>query len=47
MTIRFVSDSKIDLAVSVGGGSVMDTTKAAILYGEHPPPENDFLYVRP
>ena len=33
---RFVRDAKVDGLVSVGGGSVMDTCKAANLYASHP-----------
>ena len=33
---RFAADGKFDGYVSVGGGSVMDTCKAANLYAEHP-----------
>lgn len=34
-----------DICISLGGGSVMDTTKAALLYATYPPPNNDFLHV--
>jgi alcohol dehydrogenase class IV len=37
----FVADGKFDGVVSVGGGSVMDTAKASMLYGLHP--VEDFL----
>ncbi len=33
---RFASEGKFDGYVSVGGGSVMDTCKAANLYATHP-----------
>lgn len=39
--IRFAEDGDFDGFVSVGGGSVMDTCKAANLYATHPPA--DFL----
>ena len=43
---EWCKDVKPNLCVSLGGGSVMDTTKAAILYSCHPPPkQNGFLYV--
>ena len=34
---RFVAEGRFDGVVSVGGGSVMDTAKASMLYGLHPP----------
>jgi alcohol dehydrogenase class IV len=37
----FIADGKFDGVVSVGGGSVMDTAKASMLYGLHP--VEDFL----
>ncbi len=37
----FIADGKFDGVVSVGGGSVMDTAKASMLYGLHP--VDDFL----
>ncbi len=43
---QFAIDGKFDGFVSVGGGSVMDTCKAADLYSSYPP--GDFLdYVNP
>lgn len=36
---KFVAEGKFDGVVSVGGGSVMDTAKASLLYGLHPPDE--------
>ncbi len=38
---RFVADGNFDGVVSVGGGSVMDTAKASMLYGLYP--VEDFL----
>ncbi len=38
---RFVADGNFDGVVSVGGGSVIDTAKASMLYGLHP--ADDFL----
>ena len=38
-------DVRPELAVSLGGGSVMDTAKAALLYSTFPPPDGDFLHV--
>jgi hydroxyacid-oxoacid transhydrogenase len=38
---RFIAQGSFDGCVSVGGGSVMDTAKASILYGLHP--VEDFL----
>lgn len=44
--IRFAEEGDFDGFVSVGGGSVMDTCKAADLYSTYPP--DDFLdYVNP
>jgi alcohol dehydrogenase class IV len=37
----FIADGNFDGVVSVGGGSVMDTAKASMLYGLHP--VDDFL----
>merc|ERR1719282_788385 len=37
-------DVKPHICVSLGGGSVMDTAKAALLYSTFPPPNGDFLY---
>ena len=37
---KFATDAKVDGFISVGGGSVIDTTKAANLYATHPA---DFL----
>lgn len=39
--IFFATQGKFDTFLAVGGGSVMDTAKAANLYSSHP--ENDFL----
>ena len=38
---RFIAQGSFDGCVSVGGGSVMDTAKASMLYGLHP--VEDFL----
>ena len=38
---RFIAEGRFDGLVSVGGGSVMDTAKASLLYGMHP--VEDFL----
>src|SRR6185312_15387153 len=35
---RFAAEARVDGYVSVGGGSVMDTCKAANLYASHPAP---------
>ena len=35
----FIAEGNFDGVVSVGGGSVMDTAKASMLYGLHPPGE--------
>ena len=34
--IRFARDARVDGYISIGGGSVIDTTKAANLYVTHP-----------
>ncbi|TAN47480.1 MAG: iron-containing alcohol dehydrogenase, partial [Rhodospirillales bacterium] len=39
----FYKDGRFDGAVSVGGGSVMDTAKAALLYTAHPAPFLDYV----
>ena len=36
---RFIAEGNFDGVVSVGGGSVMDTAKASMLYGLHPADE--------
>merc|ERR1712137_623330 len=41
---RWMADCKPTLCVSLGGGSVMDTAKAALLYSTFPPPNNDFFH---
>lgn len=41
----FYRDGKFDGAVSVGGGSAMDTAKAALLYTTHPAPFLDYVAV--
>jgi hydroxyacid-oxoacid transhydrogenase len=43
--IRFATDGRFDGYVAVGGGSVMDTAKAANLYATHPAPL--LTYVNP
>jgi len=40
---RFFSDSRAECAVAVGGGSVIDTTKAAVIYATHPAKFNHYL----
>jgi hydroxyacid-oxoacid transhydrogenase len=40
-SIKFVREHRPDIFIAVGGGSVIDTAKAANLYLAHP--ENDFL----
>jgi len=40
---RFYSDSHAECAVAVGGGSVIDTTKAAVIYATHPAEFNHYL----
>jgi len=41
--IRFAREAKVDGYVSLGGGSVMDTCKAANLYVTHPAPIVDYV----
>eukprot|EP00128_Syssomonas_multiformis_P017112 Colp12_sorted_trinity150504_noHs@7565 len=42
---QFFKEGRFTGVVSVGGGSVMDSAKAALLYGgPHAPPNGDFLY---
>ncbi len=40
---RFYSESKAEAAVAVGGGSVIDTAKAAVIYASHPADFCDYL----
>lgn len=46
--ISVMGKGRYDGVVAVGGGSVMDTAKAANLYNSYPPADNDFLaYINP
>jgi len=40
---KFFSESKAQCAVAIGGGSVIDTTKAAVIYARHPAEFNDYM----
>lgn len=40
---RFAAEGRFDGFVSVGGGSVIDTAKAASLYSSHPAPFTDYV----
>ena len=40
---KFAADAQVDGFISVGGGSVIDTTKAANLYSTHPAPFLDYV----
>lgn len=42
--IQFFSERQYDAVIALGGGSVIDTAKAANLYASHPPPEQDFYH---
>jgi hydroxyacid-oxoacid transhydrogenase len=45
--IEFLSNQEYDAVVALGGGSVIDTAKAANLYACHPPKESFYDYVNP
>ena len=48
MNKQIKSCGKYDAIIALGGGSTIDTAKAANLYTCHPPPDNDFYaYVNP
>ena len=45
--IEFLSNQEYEAVVALGGGSVIDTAKAANLYACHPPKESFYDYVNP
>jgi hydroxyacid-oxoacid transhydrogenase len=48
MTLQTAKNGAYDAVIALGGGSTIDTAKAANLYTCHPPPNNDFCaYVNP
>lgn len=48
MTGQMSKNGKYDAVIALGGGSTIDTAKAANLYACYPPPDNDFYaYVNP